>query len=109
MPVANLVGDSERASQLQVVIAKLLDHLLRANSFFVVVFQPLILRDIADRADRRAADLPRSLGDRIGYGEDLRRLLVEQQMIITEVAPADMPVKILRFHVKRKHIGKQSM
>ena len=50
----------------------------------------------------------RALRDRIGYGENLRRLLVEQQVIIAKVAPTDMPVKILRLHIKREQVRELS-
>jgi len=33
-------------------------------------------------------------------------LLVEQQMIIAEVRPADVPVKILGLEVERKRVGR---
>jgi hypothetical protein len=78
VPIANLVCRSQASRQLLVIFAQLADHFLRTHSFFVVVFDPLVARDIADRADGRAADLAGTLGDRIGYGEYLRRLLVEQ-------------------------------
>lgn len=88
--------------KLPVVFAQLADHFLRTHAFFIVVFQPSVARDIADRMDRRSADLARPLGDRIRYGEDLRCLFIEQQMIIAKVPPADMPVKFFRFHVQRE-------
>jgi len=90
-----------------VVGAKLPQHLLRTNPFFIVVFQTLMLRDIADGAKRGSADFARPLGDIVSHGEDLRRVLVEEQVVIAEVAPAHMPVKILRLHVKREHVGQQ--
>jgi hypothetical protein len=68
----------------------------------------LIFCDVADRTNRRSADLARPLGDRIRYGKDLRRLLIEEQVIITEVPPADVPMEILRLHVQGEHVGKQS-
>jgi hypothetical protein len=40
--------------------------------------------------------------------KDLRRLLVEQQVIIAKVPPAYVPMKVLRLNVKREHVGKQS-
>ena len=44
----------------------------------------------------------------VGHGENLRGLLVEQQMVIAKMTPADMPVKVLRLHVEREYVGKQS-
>ena len=39
---------------------------------------------MADRAQRRAADLANTLGNVVGGGEDLLRLLVQQQMVVAE-------------------------
>jgi hypothetical protein len=99
---------SQRSRQLLIVVAKLTDHLLRTDSFLVVVFQPLVLRDIADRTDRCPADLARAFSDVVGHGKDLRGLLVEQQMIIAKVLPAHVPMKVLRLYIKREDIGEQS-
>src|SRR5262245_63576960 len=99
---------SQRARQLPIVFAKLADHLLRTDAFFIVIFQPLVSRDIADGAQRSSTDLARPLGDRVRHREDLCRLLIEQQMIVAKVAPAYVPVKVLRLYVKRKYVGKQS-
>src|SRR5438093_13772618 len=79
----------------------------RTNAFFIVVFQPFVFCDIADGTQRRPSDLASPLGDIVGHREDLRRLLVEQQVVIAKVPPADVPVKVLRLQVKRKHVGEQ--
>src|SRR5580692_1870776 len=50
----------------------------------------------------------RSLGDIIGHSEKLLGLFVKKQMIIAEMATAHMPMEVLRFQIKRKHIGKQT-
>jgi len=47
--------------------------------------------------------------DRIRHGENFRRLLVEQQVIVAEVTAAHVPVKVLCFYTEREHIGKQSV
>src|SRR5579862_4397162 len=49
-----------------------------------------------------------SLGDIIGHSENLLGLFVKKQMIIAEMATAHMPMEVLRFQIKRKHIGKQT-
>src|SRR5580693_4603742 len=49
-----------------------------------------------------------SLGDIIAHSENLLGLFVKKQMIIAEMATAHMPMEILRFQIKRKHIGKQT-
>ena len=45
----------------------------------------LVPGDVADRAQRDAADLAHALGELVGGGEDLLGLLVEQQMVVAEV------------------------
>ena len=40
-------------------------------------------------------------------GENLRRLVIEQQMIIAEMRPRDVPVEILGLDVKGIGIGQQ--
>ena len=49
-----------------------------------------------------------SLGDIIGHSENLLGLFVKEEMIIAEMATAHMPMEILRFQIKRKHIGKKT-
>src|SRR5262245_8635533 len=105
--VANLVGSPQTSRWLLVVIAKLAYHLLWAYGFLIVVLQLLVLRNIADRTDRCPADLAGALGNCVGHGEDLRRLLVEQQVVIAKMAAAHVAVKILRLHIKREEVCKQ--
>jgi len=47
--------------------------------------------------DGGPADLARSFRNVIRHGEDLLGLLVEQQVVIAEMAPAHVPVEILCF------------
>ena len=75
--------------------------------FGVVVRDTLQVRDLADGADRGAADLAHALGNGVGHGEDLIAVLVEQQMVIAEMRPAHVPVEILRLEVQREHVGQQ--
>jgi hypothetical protein len=42
------------------------------------------------------------------HGEAFCGLLVEKQVIIAKVPPADVPVKVLRLEIKPEHVGKQS-
>ena len=58
-------------------------------------------RDIADRSNGRVARLSGTLCDRIGDGEDLRGLLVEEQVIVPKIRSRDMPVEILRLQIQR--------
>src|SRR5580704_4089012 len=82
-------------------------HVLRADGFLVVVFQPLVFCDVANRVKRGAAELARALGNIVCHVEDLFGVLIEQKVIIAEMAPRHVPVKILRLDVQCKRIGKQ--
>src|SRR5438445_6008703 len=59
VPVADLMREAQRSRQLEVVGGKLRQHVLRSDEFVIVVLQPLMARDIADRAECGAADLAR--------------------------------------------------
>jgi hypothetical protein len=72
--------------QLRIVATQFRQHVDRRDVFGVVVREPLQLRQMADRTLRRAAELAHPLGDRIGRGEYLARLLVEQRVIVAELA-----------------------
>src|SRR5579883_1344667 len=56
---ADLVLVTHRACQTLVIGTKLGQHVSRGNELFAIVFDRLMARDIADRAERSAADLPR--------------------------------------------------
>ena len=64
---------------------------------------------MADRLQRPAADLAHTLGDVVGDAVDLRRLLVEQKVIVAEMAAGHMPVKILGLQVKREGVGEDQI
>ena len=63
--------------------------------------------DIADRMERDSADFARAFGDGVRHSEDLRRLLVEQQVVIPKMGSAHVPVKILRLYVKRENVREE--
>ena len=86
---------------------QLSQHVERIDIVGVVVGDALQPGDIADRMDRGAAHLAHALGDVVGDGEDLVGLLVEQQMVVAEMRPADMPVEILGLEIEREHVGEQ--
>src|ERR1700733_3677053 len=57
--------------------------------------------------ERRPADLPRALRNVVGHREDLRRVIIEEQMVVAEMFPAHMPVEILGLDVEREYVGQQ--
>jgi hypothetical protein len=61
------------------------------------------------RAQRHAADLSHPLRNRIRSGEDLIRLLVEEEVIVAKVWPRHVPVKVLGLEIEREHIGKEGV
>jgi len=87
-----------------VVVAQLSQHVLRLDVIGVVVGQPLLARYVADRAQRVTADLAHPFGDHVGGGEDLVGLFVEQQMIVAEMRPADVPVEVLGLEIEREAV-----
>src|SRR5271163_696443 len=93
--------------QLPVVLAKFREHVLSADKLVVVIGNALKPRDVADRMQRRSPDLPDALRYRIGGSEYLITLLIHQQVIVPEVRPRYMPMKILRLDVKGKKIGER--
>src|SRR3954470_3393129 len=80
--VAHAVRRAHGSGKPLVVFAQLGQHVERRDVLGIVVEHTLQPRDVPDRAHGRAADLAHALGDRVGDGEDLVRLLVEQQVVI---------------------------
>ena len=60
---------------------------------------------MSDRAERSPADLADALGDRVGHGEELLGLFVEQQVVVAKVRATHVPVKVLGLQVQREDIG----
>src|SRR5215813_8618099 len=52
-------------------------------------------------------DFTGSLGDRVRHCKELVAMLVQEQMVVPEVWPAHVPVKILRLQIKNKNVSKQ--
>src|SRR5579871_3219282 len=94
MLVAEIMGLAHCSNQPLVVFAQLGQHVLRRDVVGVVVGDALDAIDLADRAQRTAADLAGALGDVIGHGEDLLGLLIEQQVIVAKMRTGHMPVKV---------------
>src|SRR5581483_8200995 len=105
--VAYAVGGAHRGGKALVVLAQLGQHVERRDELGVVIQHALQARDVSDRANRRAAQLAHALGDGVGKSEDLVRLLVQQQVIVAEMRPRHVPVKVLRLQVEGEDIGEQ--
>src|SRR5262249_55978163 len=99
MLVAQPVGLAQARRELLFVGTQLSEHVVGRDEIGVVIENALQTGDVADRAQRGAADLADALGDRVGGGEDLIALLIEQQMVIAEVWPGNVPMKVLGLQV----------
>src|SRR5258708_36635569 len=64
---------------------------------------------MSNGAQRRPTDLADSLGNCIPDGENLVRLLVQKQVIVTEVWTGNMPMEILRLDVERVNVGQRQV
>ena len=104
---ADFMRGAQESGKLAVVGMKLSNHVLRADGFLTVIFEALVLRDVANGVKRSAAELARALGNIVGHGKDLVGVLIEQEMIIPEVTPRHVPVKILRLDIEGENIGEQ--
>src|SRR5271170_5356422 len=100
-----LVRRTHASRQIQIVRAKLSQHVLRRHVLLVVVLQPLMLRDVADGPESSSAEFACPLGDIVRHREDLSTLIIEQQMVIAEMRAAHVPVEILRLEVESEHVG----
>ena len=56
-----------------------------------------------------ASDLAHGLGDRVGDGENLIAVFIQQQMIVAEVRTRNMPMDVLRFEVEGKHFCQRNI
>jgi hypothetical protein len=101
------VRGAHEVDDAQVVLAQLGQHVLRRDEGRVVVQQALVARDVADGAQRGAAELARALGNGVGHGEDLVRLLVQHQVVVAKVRPRHVPVEVLGLQVQREGVGQQ--
>src|SRR5450755_1198019 len=93
--LAQIVRFAHRCGELQIVLAQFRQHIERRDVVGIVVEDSLLTADLPDRPQGRATDLANPLGNRIGGGEDLVALLVQQQMVVAKVRAGDVPVEIL--------------
>src|SRR5262245_16957231 len=75
--LASRVCCTQRIDELPVIVTKLAHHLDGGDELVIVVFESLVSRDVADRSDRRAANLARAFGNVVGDSENLAGMFVE--------------------------------
>jgi len=89
MLVAELVAIAHRRHDCLVIGHQLAEHVAWRHILFVVVLNALQFGNLPDRPKCRSADLANPLSDVVGAGENLRRLFIQEQMVVAEMRPAD--------------------
>jgi hypothetical protein len=102
--IADLVGRTEIFGEFLVVLQEFLDHALGRERPLVTIMQALVTRDVADRAKGIAPEFASPLRDGIGHRKQLLTVLIEQEMVVAEMASRHVPVEVLRLHVKRESV-----
>src|SRR5262249_11230305 len=107
MLFAQRVGLAHSQHNLTVVFAEFSEHVARRDEIRVIVGDALKTGDMADRAQGRAADFSHAFGHRVGGGEDLLRLFIEQQVKVAKVRSRYMPMEVLGLQVKSEYVCEQ--
>src|SRR3546814_17078834 len=81
LPGGFLCG-AQRFDELQIVFTKFSEHVLRRHIFSVVVLNGLTPRYVANRPKRRVAGLADSLSDENSRGQNLRGMIIQNQVIV---------------------------
>lgn len=108
MDLAHAVHFAQEGDEAPVVFGQIGQHVLGRDEIGVVVREALQALDVADGAEHGAAQLARPLDDVVGDGEDLRALLVEQEVVVAEVEAGHVPMEVLRLHVEGEGIGEKA-
>jgi hypothetical protein len=109
MLVAHVVYFAQAGGKGFVVVRQLGEHVQWLDVFGIIIEYALSSRDFSDRMQRESTDLANAFRDDVGHGEELLGVFIEKQVIIAEVMPAHVPVKIFRFQVQREHICKDGV
>src|SRR3546814_5657654 len=95
MSVGDMVGCPRALGVREVVVVGLWHHVFGRDEIHVVVLYMLQPVEVADRADRRAADLAGSFRDVVRHRENLRGLLVKEEVVVPEILACTVPMAIL--------------
>src|SRR3546814_15646636 len=95
MSVADMVGFPRALGEREVVVLGLCHHVFGRDEIRVVVLYMLQPGEVADRADRRAADLAGSFRDVVRHRANLRGLLVKDEVVVPEILAGNVPMAIL--------------
>src|SRR6267378_2042629 len=92
-----------------VVVTQLCEHVERRHVVVIVIEHALRARNITYGPQSHAADLSNTLRDRVGDGEDLISLLVEQKVIVAKMRTGHVPMEVLSLQIERERIGEDQI
>jgi hypothetical protein len=102
--------DSEHSQyESFVLLPQLTQHVQGSDIVCIIVFYALQPGDLPDGMDRGSADLAHTLRDIVRHRKELVAVVVKQQVIVTEVWTAHMPVEVLGLDVEREDIGDEGI
>jgi len=78
---------------LFIIGTQLGEHVRRAEACIIIVSQALMPTDVAYGTKCDAANFSGSFGNVVAHRKDLRRLLIQEQMIVPEVWATNVPVE----------------
>jgi hypothetical protein len=107
VPMANFMRGPEESHQLHVVRAQFLPHFLGRDAFIVVVFKALVPRNIADGPEARASSFARAFRNSVRHPKNLISVVIQQKVVVAEMAACHMPVKVFRLHIENENIGSE--
>jgi hypothetical protein len=84
---AQLVSRPHIGRQSKIIFAKLGKHVFGSDEIGIIVRKALHPRGVPQLTQGGASQFAHTLGDGVQRGVDLIRLLIQQQMMITEVRP----------------------
>jgi len=99
------VGGAHAGDEGFFVVVEFGEHVCGGDEFGVVIGDALNAGNVADGADRGAADFANALGDFVGAFEELVGVIVEKQVVVAEVRSGHVPMEIFGFHVDGEDIG----
>src|SRR6266436_240402 len=97
MFVTNVMSFAQTRGQRFVVVGQLSEHVQRLDIIVVIIEHALSSRNMTDRLERRATDLPDSFRDGIRHRKKLLSLFIQEQVIIAEMRATHVPMEIFRF------------
>ena len=106
MVVTHIVRFAQPRGKRLVVVRQLGEHVQWLDVFGIVIEHTLSARDLSDRMQRESSDLANAFRDGVRHGEELLSVFVEKQVVIAEVMPAHVPVKIFCLQIEREHVCK---